>query len=149
MRKKHLKAALAQEKSLGDTLISENDQLKVDLAEAEANLSVASRCNIELRADNTAVHAANVKLARRLNEALESNRDLSSKLRRATDLFGNAMALAKPDTGPDRANRQKLTEQEVKDIRAAYRGGMKQKDLAANYGVNPATISRTVRGLYH
>ncbi|WP_308205922.1 hypothetical protein, partial [Mycolicibacterium gadium] len=113
------------------------------------NLSVASRCNIELRADNTAVHAANVKLARRLNEALESNRDLSSKLRRATDLFGNAMAARGQGHPRRRANRQKLTEQEVKDIRAAYRGGMKQKDLAANYGVNPATISRTVRGLYH
>lgn len=46
-------------------------------------------------------------------------------------------------------NRRKLTEREVRDIRDAYRGGMRQKDLAENYGVNPATISRTVRGLYH
>lgn len=46
-------------------------------------------------------------------------------------------------------NRRKLSQQEVKDIRAAYRGGMAQVDLANNYGVNPATISRTVRGLYH
>lgn len=48
-----------------------------------------------------------------------------------------------------RNNRPKLTEQEVKDIRAAYRGGMIQIDLANNYGVNPATISRIVRGIYH
>lgn len=48
-----------------------------------------------------------------------------------------------------RNNRPKLTEQEVRDIRSAYRGGMSQVDLANNYGVNPATISRTVRGLYH
>jgi hypothetical protein len=46
-------------------------------------------------------------------------------------------------------NRRKLSEREVKDIRAAYRGGMAQCDLADAYGVNPATISRTVRGLYH
>lgn len=46
-------------------------------------------------------------------------------------------------------NRRKLSEQEVKDIRAAYRGGMSQIDLANSYSVNPATISRTVRGIYH
>ena len=52
-------------------------------------------------------------------------------------------------TGPKRPNRKKLSEFEVKDIRAAYRGGMKQADLARAYGVNPATISRTVRYHYH
>jgi len=46
-------------------------------------------------------------------------------------------------------NRRKLSPQEVKDIREAYRMGMLQSDLADNYGVNPATISRTVRGIYH
>ena len=46
-------------------------------------------------------------------------------------------------------NRRKLSELEVRDIRAAYRGGMSQVDLANSYGVNPATISRTVRGIYH
>lgn len=46
-------------------------------------------------------------------------------------------------------NKSKLTDREVSDIRAAFRGGMRQKDLADNYGVNPATISRTVRGFYH
>lgn len=46
-------------------------------------------------------------------------------------------------------NRPKLSEYEVKDIREAYKSGMSQVDLANAYGVNPATISRTVRGLYH
>lgn len=46
-------------------------------------------------------------------------------------------------------NQSKLTKHEVQDIRAAYQGGMSQSDLAAAYGVNPATISRTVRGIYH
>jgi uncharacterized coiled-coil DUF342 family protein len=46
-------------------------------------------------------------------------------------------------------NRPKLTERDVADIRQAYRGGMRQRDLADNYGVNPSTISRIVRGIYH
>lgn len=46
-------------------------------------------------------------------------------------------------------NRPKLTDREVRDIRAAHRGGMRQKDLADNYGINPATVSRIVRGIYH
>ena len=57
--------------------------------------------------------------------------------------------LAEAESGPSRPNRHKLTNHEVQDIRAAHRGGMKQKDLALNYGVNPATISRIVRGVYH
>lgn len=46
-------------------------------------------------------------------------------------------------------NKRKLSRREVQDIRDAYRGGMRQKDLADAYQVNPATISRTVRGIYH
>jgi DNA-binding transcriptional regulator YiaG len=46
-------------------------------------------------------------------------------------------------------NKRKLSSREVNDIRAAHKGGMSQIDLANNYGVNPATISRTVRGFYH
>lgn len=46
-------------------------------------------------------------------------------------------------------NLPKLSKRDVKDIREAYRGGMAQIDLANNYGVNPSTISRIVRGIYH
>lgn len=46
-------------------------------------------------------------------------------------------------------NRKKLSESEVQDIRAAYRGGMSQRALAQAYDVNPTTINRTVRGIYH
>lgn len=46
-------------------------------------------------------------------------------------------------------NRKKLTESEVSDIRAAHRGGMSQRALAQAYDVNPTTISRTIRGIYH
>jgi len=46
-------------------------------------------------------------------------------------------------------NKPKLSSGDVRDIRQACRGGMRQKDLADNYGVNPATVSRIVRGIYH
>lgn len=46
-------------------------------------------------------------------------------------------------------NKPKLSDAEVNDIRAAFRGGMSQRDLADAYGVNSSTISRTIRGIYH
>ncbi|QJD50147.1 helix-turn-helix DNA-binding domain protein [Mycobacterium phage Danforth] len=48
-----------------------------------------------------------------------------------------------------RENRKKLTDREVRAIRDAARLGRKQVDLAYDYDVNPATISRIVRGIYH
>jgi DNA-binding NarL/FixJ family response regulator len=79
----------------------------------------------------------------------EANTILHSRLDTARRSFGEAFIKGDVTKGPNRPNRQKLTEREVKDIRQAFRGGMRQKDLARNYGVNPATISRTVRGIYH
>lgn len=46
-------------------------------------------------------------------------------------------------------NRKKLSESEVRDIRAAHRSGMSQRSLATAYDVNPTTINRIVRGIYH
>ena len=46
-------------------------------------------------------------------------------------------------------NRKKLDPREVELIRQMYRSGMSQKDIADIYDVNPATISRTVRNIYH
>lgn len=83
---------------------------------------------------------------------LNSNESLRAQLDTARRSFGEGFIkgdIFKNLQGPSRPNRHKLSEVEVKDIRAAHRGGMKQKDLARNYGVNPATISRTVRGIYH
>ncbi|ALA48149.1 HTH DNA binding protein [Mycobacterium phage Phlei] len=51
--------------------------------------------------------------------------------------------------GPGRPNRPKLSWQDAQDIRNAYNAGEKQKDLAAKYGVNSATISRIIRGVYY
>ena len=77
-----------------------------------------------------------VKIVNEFDELITENRALKDEVERLQ---------LKLETG----NRPKLTEFEVKDIRAAYKGGMSQIDLANAYGVNPATISRTVRGLYH
>lgn len=74
-------------------------------------------------------------LVRQLDDLLKENDKLKARVKELESKL--------------RDNRSKLTEFEVKDIRAAYRGGMSQSDLAHAYGVNPATISRTVRGLYH
>ena len=46
-------------------------------------------------------------------------------------------------------NRPKLTPKEVTVIRAMARHGLTHKAIADIYDVNPATISRTVRGQYH
>lgn len=45
-------------------------------------------------------------------------------------------------------NRKKLSLGEVADIRKMRRFGVTQADIAAEYGVNPATVSRIVRGIY-
>ena len=81
----------------------------------------------------------------------EINQDLRDQLEVAKRVFGDAFVKAQieADKGPSRPNRKKLTEREVKDIRQAHQGGMSQKSLADNYGVNPATISRIVRRIYH
>ncbi|AGY36989.1 HTH/DNA binding domain protein [Mycobacterium phage Fredward] len=48
-----------------------------------------------------------------------------------------------------KTNRKKLTAKEVHSIREAARMGRKNVHLAYDYDVNPATISRIVRGIYH
>lgn len=50
----------------------------------------------------------------------------------------------------DHINVKKLTKEEVAEIRHCYEmESFSQERLAEIYGVNPATISRTVRGIYH
>lgn len=47
------------------------------------------------------------------------------------------------------SNRKKLSDAEVRAIRAAARGGAPNSQIAEAYDLNPATVSRIVRGLYH
>ncbi|WGH21468.1 helix-turn-helix DNA binding domain protein [Mycobacterium phage Tucker] len=142
MRKKELKAELSKARGHINELIEELD-------DAGSKIHVASKANIELRAETATLRESNKKLADRLNEALAENRLYAMKQRSQYELFGRALVQVQPERGPKRPNRKKLTSQEVRDIRDAYYGGASQKQLAKNYGVNPATISRTVRGVYH
>ncbi|QFP95528.1 helix-turn-helix DNA-binding domain protein [Mycobacterium phage GaugeLDP] len=149
IRKKHLKAALADERALNESLERENASLTQLYYETKEDLKVAEQEHLRVIDIAKELEAANTKLAGRLNEALAANRRFAIQQRTQNELFGRALAQVQPDTGPSRPNRKKLTEAEVRDIRDAYFGGAKQKDLAEKFGVNPATISRTVRGVYH
>lgn len=47
-------------------------------------------------------------------------------------------------------NTKKLSHRDVTRMRAMYReGDYTQSELADIFDVNPATVSRTVRGIYH
>lgn len=46
-------------------------------------------------------------------------------------------------------NRKKLTDSEVRTLRMKHRAGATQLELAKEFGINPATVSRIVRGLFH
>lgn len=60
------------------------------------------------------------------------------------ELVRAPISSAKPK--PD--NRKKLTKREVELIRGLRRSGSTQRDLAVMFEVNPATVSRIVRGIY-
>lgn len=47
-----------------------------------------------------------------------------------------------------KSNEKKLNPAQVRAIRAKYKMGDSQAELAQFYGVNPATVSRIVRGEY-
>lgn len=48
-----------------------------------------------------------------------------------------------------KSNEKKLNPHQVRAIRTKHKLGDTQAELAAFYEVNPATISRIVRGYYH
>lgn len=66
-----------------------------------------------------------------LAEVNEELRITEAKLRRASN------------------NKKRLTPREVRNIRELHKQGESQRALATDYDVNPATISRIVRGIYH
>ncbi|QDP44629.1 helix-turn-helix DNA binding domain protein [Mycobacterium phage NothingSpecial] len=144
MRKKHLKAALADERALNDSLIAEKAAITTEYYKVK-------RQRDSLLLETEQLQSANASLAGRATAYAASNADLRRQLDTAKRAFGEAFVKGEPEPprGPSRPNRRKLTEADAKDIRNAYYGGAKQKDLARNYGVNPATISRLVRGIYH
>lgn len=46
------------------------------------------------------------------------------------------------------SNRKKLTDKDVRHLRAMHRNGDTQSEIADFYSLNPATVSRIVRGEY-
>lgn len=46
-------------------------------------------------------------------------------------------------------NRRKLTAADVAHIRDQWGEGQTQRSIASAWDINPATVSRIVRGLYH
>ncbi|AGM61568.1 helix-turn-helix DNA binding domain protein [Mycobacterium phage Kalnoky] len=46
-------------------------------------------------------------------------------------------------------NRKKLSPGEVNTMRLMKRAGFTQAEIAESFDVNPATVSRIVRGIYH
>ncbi|QBJ01132.1 helix-turn-helix DNA-binding domain protein [Mycobacterium phage Arissanae] len=89
----------------------------------------------------------NAKLLASNAELRAQKEHLHGQLATARRVFGESFTSG--FVGPTRPNRPKLSMQDAKDIRAARAGGAKQADLARNYGVNPATISRIVNRVYH
>lgn len=47
------------------------------------------------------------------------------------------------------SNRKRLSNKDVKEIRELHRKGIKQSEIASFYDVNPATVSRIIRHIYH
>lgn len=48
-----------------------------------------------------------------------------------------------------RTNKPKLSKRDVDMMRQLKRLGATNRELATAYDVNPATVSRTIRGMYH
>lgn len=76
-----------------------------------------------------------VAVVKAIDDLLAENTRLKAQI--------SAGATAKPN------NRKKLGKQEVKSIRDLKRIGCSNKEIADVFDVNPGTISRIVRGIYH
>lgn len=82
------------------------------------------------------------------NNELKADNDLLRE--EVGDLCHQIGLFKAAEVGPNRPNNnRKLTEREVQEIREHSRMGWKNADLARAFDVNPATISRIIRGQYH
>lgn len=64
--------------------------------------------------------------------------------------MGELYEALKAVEGEPRSNAKKLTADEVSSIRRLHqRSSMNQREIAESFDVNPATVSRIVRGIYH
>lgn len=120
------------------------------LEKSEANLYAASVANNGYRM-RLAAQVDEVDILRdELDRAKAALAESIKKNQSATRVFGEAFfGNTFQQVGPNRANRKKLSREEVARIRDLHRSGTSQAELANMFDVNPATISRTVRGIYN
>lgn len=82
-------------------------------------------------------------------DAIQELLDENETLKRELEHIPAVLRGRGQPTGPNRLNAKKLTGNDVHEIRLLHASGMKQRDIAYSYDVNPATVSRIVRGIYH
>lgn len=112
-------------------LVTENDELKARCRELKDSVVEATGSVVRLQNEN-----------HQLEDTIEGQNKTIREMRSAES--GDTAA-----TGPSRVNAKKLTQREVSLIRDLHRAGSSQRDIAYSFDVNPATISRIVRGIYH
>lgn len=102
----------------------------------------------KLVAENDDLTQECLQLQERVVELADEADKMETKLKQA--IWALDRHHSHEPTGPNRPNNnRKLTEREVREIREHSRMGWKNADLARAFDVNPATISRIIRGQYH
>ncbi|AIK69082.1 HTH DNA binding protein [Mycobacterium phage Trike] len=108
-----------------------------------------------LRAANASIEElgqSNTQLWREREDLRQENQALKLKLGSASDLFGEAFVKGgqlPPQKGPNRPNAPKLSRRDAEHIRDLVRAGNSRREVARAYDINPATVSRIVRGTYY
>ncbi|AFF28374.1 HTH DNA binding protein [Mycobacterium phage Twister] len=110
-------------------------------------------------ADTNTIQVTPAAIAKAIDDLLEENERLRAEnatLRgtqaRASDLFGEAFVKGgqlPPPKGPNRPNAPKLSRRDAEHIRDLVRAGNSRREVARAYDINPATVSRIVRGTYY
>lgn len=81
-----------------------------------------------------------------INGIVDDNRPSNLELMNMADQIRHSSAIGNRDASGEKNNNAKLTEDQVNRIRILYAGGMIQRDIARQFGVSRAHVSRIVRG---
>ncbi|BBC53844.1 putative HTH DNA binding domain protein [Mycobacterium phage PP] len=125
-------------------LMQENNEQAEEIHQLRAQNAALLREKQEVRAQRDRLHTELQALRDKLED---QNGPFAQELATAEQRKGPR----RPNRagGPNRPNRKKLSDEDVRNIRALRRSGVKQSDIADSYDVNRATVSRIVRGVYH
>ncbi|AFU20670.1 helix-turn-helix DNA-binding domain protein [Mycobacterium phage Chupacabra] len=110
-------------------------------------------------ADTNTIQVTPAAIAKAIDDVLSENERLRAEVAtlrstqsRASDLFGEAFVKGgqlPPPKGPNRPNAPKLSRRDAEHIRDLVRAGNSRREVARAYDINPATVSRIVRGTYY